>query len=43
MEVKNMEEYRKPEIRSEKIEIGVYGQYNHRLPAPGEPLGFACS
>jgi hypothetical protein len=28
------ETYRKPEIRSETIEIGVYGNYNGELPVP---------
>ena len=31
-----MEEYQKPEIRSEKIGIGVYGRYNTDFSGPEE-------
>ena len=34
-----MEEYQKPEIRSEKIEIGVYGSYNDEIEGPPELPG----
>jgi hypothetical protein len=41
-----MEEYQKPEIRSEKIEIGAYGNdYSNGppvLPFPGDAVGIVC-